>query len=73
MAGSPQEVLHLAFTDGLNTISFFERPVTGPSARSQEMCAGTGQEKVLTWTSAALAYTLIGDWPGVVEVRVVGK
>ena len=72
IAGNTEGALHLAFTDGLNAISLFERPVTGPSAPGQEIRVGTGQEKVIAWTLGTLADTLIGDLP-VEELRKIAQ
>jgi outer membrane lipoprotein-sorting protein len=56
--------LHLAFTDGLNTVSLFERPegeAKGAARRGMHGLAGPG--RVMTWTAGGLAFTLVGDLP----------
>jgi outer membrane lipoprotein-sorting protein len=53
--------LHLAFTDGLNTVSLFERPAGERKAARPEMHGLGAPGRVVTWVGGGLAFTLVGD------------
>lgn len=54
------ECVHLQFSNGVNTISLFERTV---SARGHAPCLPGKLTGVKTWTRHGMLFTLIGDLP----------
>jgi len=66
--------LHLAFTDGLNTLSLFEAGATASApAEALSMHQGDGFGMVLRWAARGLAFTLVGDLPAEELRKIAGS
>ena len=56
-----ERAAHLRYSDGLNTISFFQAPATAFALRSPRRSRELSYTVVFTWQRGLMSYALMGD------------